>query len=184
MKVNKKMVHFKKFFSNFLYFIFYSLFFYLFIVSVISHLKKDLKFNLKYLKFVHCYVGSGSMEPTIKTEDWVIIKYISEEDKKNLKADKTEGDIVVYKDNDTKPPIIHRVIENDEVSNEITTQGDANLLPDQPIKYDRVIGKYVFRIPKSIAKIIFISSFLFFLFLTALFLFQTFSVKKKINNNK
>ncbi|WP_341266732.1 S26 family signal peptidase [Candidatus Phytoplasma fraxini] len=103
--------------------------------------------NIAIFKFDVCRVVSGSMEPTIMTYDYVLVKYLSPYDKPKLKGVKTEGfqnsDIVIFQDDSKPVPIIHRVIENLIESNKIKTRGDANTADDAPIPYDRVLAKYV-----------------------------------------
>jgi len=60
------------------------------------------------------------------------------------------GDVIVYSVNSNIPPIIHRVVEIENVNNEFffTTKGDHNQIADpQPVSQTRVVGKAVFRIP-------------------------------------
>lgn len=86
-------------------------------------------------------VPTASMEPTIKTGDYVIFYKIS--------YDEVEvGDIIVYKSkaSDTNGMfIIHRVIEIKE--GYLVTKGDNNALADsEEITSDMVYGKYCFTV--------------------------------------
>jgi len=77
-------------------------------------------------------VKTGSMEPTIKPGDYIIIKSSS---KYKL------GDIVTYK-NDKDEYITHRIVAiNKDI---IVTQGDANNTIDEPIKKEQILGKVTY----------------------------------------
>ncbi len=79
-------------------------------------------------------VLSGSMEPAISVNDLVIIK----------KADNINvGDIVVYQKNYSLT--IHRIIQKN--GKQITTQGDANNMSDEPIDIGAVKGVMVGKVP-------------------------------------
>ncbi|MBO4363298.1 MAG: signal peptidase I [Clostridia bacterium] len=81
-------------------------------------------------------VLTGSMEPTLQVNDLVVVKA----------ADSfAVGDIVVFQQGDTL--VIHRIIEIDEETAMIKTQGDANNVDDGWISLSTVKGKYSFRIP-------------------------------------
>ena len=79
---------------------------------------------------------SGSMEPTYHVNDLIFAVKA-----KNFKV----GDIVVYQTGGT--PVVHRVVETDEEAGTITTKGDANNAPDEPITISRVKGRVLFAIP-------------------------------------
>jgi len=79
-------------------------------------------------------VTSGSMWPALKAGDLVILKGVDSAEELNV------GDIIAFEHEGGFA--IHRVIQVDGES--ITTQGDANRKPDEPITFDDVIG----RIPK------------------------------------
>lgn len=79
-------------------------------------------------------ITSGSMWPSLKKGDLVLIKGI--EDKDEIR----EGDIVVYRN--PKGFTIHRVIKTEE--NTLITKGDANNVSDPAIKYEEVIGKTLY----------------------------------------
>jgi len=77
-------------------------------------------------------VSSGSMEPTIKISNLIIVKRTS---------DFKEGDIVTYKRGSEY--ITHRIVDiQDE---QIITKGDANNTTDRPIKRNQIIGKYIYQ---------------------------------------
>lgn len=79
-------------------------------------------------------VLSGSMEDTLSVNDVIIVR---ESDSYDVK------DIVVY--DDGKALIVHRIIEKD--GDMITTKGDANTTPDEPVNISSVKGKVVFSVP-------------------------------------
>ena len=79
-------------------------------------------------------VLSGSMEPTLKTNDLVIVTH-----RDSYEVD----DVVVYEDNQSL--VIHRIIETDGSS--VITQGDANNIPDEAIDESQIKGAMLFRIP-------------------------------------
>ena len=79
-------------------------------------------------------VLTGSMEPTLKINDFVIIKK-----PKNIKV----NDIISYDDNGEKE-VLHRVVKIDGET--ITTKGDANNTEDMPINVKQVTGVYIGRI--------------------------------------
>ncbi|MDY0210032.1 MAG: signal peptidase I [Acholeplasma sp.] len=77
----------------------------------------------KYVKiFNHSYsvVGSGSMEPTIKTGEFIIIKYVSFDDVYQSVLD-GETPIIAFK---TDKNIVHRAIRVDNGT--LVTKGDFN----------------------------------------------------------
>ena len=79
-------------------------------------------------------VLSGSMEPTFYTGDLIVVR----------ECDTVAvNDIVVFQDGGSL--VVHRVIalEGDTV----TTQGDANNVPDDPISRSDVKGRVLFWIP-------------------------------------
>lgn len=79
-------------------------------------------------------VQSGSMEPTYYTGDLLFVK---------AQSDYSAGDIVVYQSEGIL--VVHRVIEID--GGTVTTQGDANNVPDKPFDASCIKGSVVGRIP-------------------------------------
>lgn len=79
-------------------------------------------------------VLSGSMEPELSVND-VIIVHEDNNDK--------IGDVVVYQNGSEL--IVHRIIDIDNET--ITTKGDANNTPDEPINKKNIKGTVVFTIP-------------------------------------
>lgn len=81
-------------------------------------------------------VLSGSMEPTLRVNDVIIVR----------KAESYEvGDIVVY--DSGRELIVHKIIEKN--GDTFTTQGEANNTADDPIRAEVVKGKVVFTIPQA-----------------------------------
>ena len=89
-----------------------------------------------YFGYTFFEVASGSMKPTLKINDVIIVK-IGHDDLK-------KGDIIAFKGEDAI--ITHRIlfIEGDV----ITVKGDNNSVVDKPIKQSQVIGKIVKVLPK------------------------------------
>jgi signal peptidase len=89
-------------------------------------------------------VTSGSMEPTFEIGHLLVLQSQAPEDI-------TVGDIVVYNANwHTRAPVVHRVIQIENVSGEYRyyTQGDANPTADDGYRtYDDIIGVVVLAIP-------------------------------------
>lgn len=81
-------------------------------------------------------VLSGSMEPTLSTNDLVIVKRCDSYDVQ---------DIVVFRSGNSM--VIHRIIEIDETL--VTTKGDANNAADEPFETDQIYGKMIARIPHA-----------------------------------
>ncbi|MCR5185612.1 MAG: signal peptidase I [Clostridia bacterium] len=78
-------------------------------------------------------VASGSMEPYLKINDWIIIK-----SSKNY----SENDIVSFEDGNYYTT--HRIVKIE--NNIVTTKGDNNNTNDEPITMDKIKGKLLFRI--------------------------------------
>lgn len=88
------------------------------------------------LGFGVAVVLTGSMEPTLKENDLVIVTRAGEY---------SVGDIVVYSTGGT--PVIHRIVELDEESGVAVMKGDANNAPDGPITVSRIKGRMALRVP-------------------------------------
>lgn len=83
-------------------------------------------------------VASGSMEPTLLVGDMIIIDTKID----NYKKD----DIITFYDSEGSF-ITHRIVSiNDK---EMITKGDNNNTNDDPSSTDKIVGKYVFKIPKG-----------------------------------
>lgn len=79
-------------------------------------------------------VLSGSMEPTIMTDELIIVK--AEE---GYETD----DIVVFQSGKTM--IVHRIVDTDGVT--ATTRGDANNTDDEPIEVTQIKGRVIAHVP-------------------------------------
>lgn len=96
-------------------------------------------------------VISGSMEPAIPTGSLVVVKDVED-------ATVEDGDVIAYySDSDNGAIITHRVVDNQIISGQFITKGDANDANDPtPVDYDRYIGKVVL----SVKYLGYIASFL------------------------
>ena len=72
-------------------------------------------------------VLTGSMEPTIMTDDLIFVRAETEYD---------VDDIVVYQSG--RMLVVHRIVDID--GDMVTTQGDANNVADEPVDISRVKG--------------------------------------------
>lgn len=134
-----------------------------------------------YFGYTFFEVASGSMKPTLKINDVILVKIGNE----NLK----KGDIIAFNTDDAI--ITHRILFID--GRIITVKGDSNNVVDQPIVVDQVIGKVVKVFPKLgiWKKVITEPKILLGIFITLLlFNFalsydvnKTFKEKKKKNDN-
>jgi len=89
-----------------------------------------------YFGYTFFEVASGSMKPTLKINDVILVKISND----NLK----KGDIIAFNTDDAI--ITHRILFIDDRI--ITVKGDNNNVIDQPIVVDQVIGKVVKVFPK------------------------------------
>ncbi|MEM2736986.1 MAG: signal peptidase I [Thermoproteota archaeon] len=103
-------------------------------------------------------VGGRSMEPTLYVGDLVF----------SVKGNYTVGDIVVVEGVNRVNCIVHRVVEISESS--VTTKGDANPGPDNPISRKHVLYKVVFIVPRLlwIPPFLAVSFFIVFRYLKSL----------------
>lgn len=87
-------------------------------------------------------VISGSMEPAIPTGSLVYVE-------RTEPAEVEEDDVIVfYSAMETGGVITHRVVQNQVVSGQFITKGDANEQEDlAPVEYDRYIGRVRVHIP-------------------------------------
>ena len=84
------------------------------------------------------------MEPEIPVGSMVYVKSI------NPKELQEKDVVAFYGGRDTNAIITHRVVDNNEISGQITTKGDANKTEDMnPVSYSDVIGIVEYTIPKA-----------------------------------
>lgn len=100
--------------------------------AVVYGLPRFLSWSLK-TPYPMAAITSGSMWPSLKEGDLVFIKGSLK--KEDLKV----SDIVVYRNDKGGSFTIHRIVKLSE--NDFTTKGDANFQEDNPIPYDRLIGR-------------------------------------------
>lgn len=91
-----------------------------------------------YFGYTFFEVASGSMKPTLKINDVILVKI----GKDNLH----KGDIIAFYGDDAI--ITHRILFIDDDYKVITVKGDNNNVVDKPIVIDQVIGKIVKVFPK------------------------------------
>ena len=102
------------------------------ILIKVSYSKFILKENpVKLFGFAFLIVGTGSMEPEIKTGELIIIK-----EESNYK----KGDVITFVDKDGFLTT-HRIIEMKNKN--LITKGDSNDLEDEEIIIENVKGKVV-----------------------------------------
>ncbi|MEK9150772.1 MAG: signal peptidase I [Patescibacteria group bacterium] len=89
------------------------------------------------------YSGEGSMYPTIKIGDLIVLKTVNPKTTAEFK----EGMIIAFDDNDYEQRIIHRVIFIRET--EIITKGDFNQYQDSSMPVSQIKEVYFFKIPTS-----------------------------------
>ena len=89
-----------------------------------------------YFGYTVFEVASGSMEPTLYTNDVILIKLTKE----NL----NQGDIIAFKNDNAI--ITHRIIFID--GDTLTVKGDNNNTIDMPIKRSQIIGEVIKVYPK------------------------------------
>ena len=89
-------------------------------------------FNTSLFGYRVFKVGSGSMKPTLKVNDLILVKK-----QKDYKVD----DVITFKlDNDY---ITHRIIETNKTR--VVTKGDANNVADQDFSKKKIVGKVVYK---------------------------------------
>ena len=111
---------------------------YLYIVVSPKIFKNFYPFGIKT-----AIVLTGSMEPTLNIDDFVILR--------ELKGRVNVNDIVSYKRPGEKTEVLHRVVSVDK--NIVITKGDANNKEDDPIDVMQITGVYVRKV-KYLGKII------------------------------
>lgn len=106
----------------------------LLLICNVLYQKFIIKKNLVDILGYSCLIiKSGSMEPTLKINDMILIK---KENNYNL------NDIVAYNVNN-KYLVTHRIVDTDE--NQYITKGDINNVNDTSINKSQIEGKVIFR---------------------------------------
>ena len=111
------------------------------ILSIVSNTKSGISSIFGYMPMK---VLTGSMEPSIKVGDIVVVR-------KRPVSDIKIGDVITYK-TEGNIYITHRVVQIFTEGNDLKfkTKGDANNIEDKDSIYeDQLIGKLAFRIPKG-----------------------------------
>lgn len=104
-----------------------------------------------FLGYKNFIISSGSMEPTLKIGDIIIVK-----ENEQLSV----NDIISF-NNSGNAIVTHRIIEIIEKDNNIyyKTKGDANNSSDEELlEKENIEGKYVFKIPKVGKAIMFLQT--------------------------
>lgn len=105
------------------------------IVVTVLYINYQIKIQNKSYANIFGYtmfvVKSGSMEPTISTDDIILVKI--------QQNDLNVNDIISYEEDNMI--ITHRIIEVQQ--NDITTKGDNNNTQDGLTKREKVIGKVI-----------------------------------------
>lgn len=83
---------------------------------------------------------TGSMEPAIPVNAWVLLHATNELDVGDIIAFQTAGET----------PVTHRITEMNGAS--ITTKGDVNNISDESIHREDIIGKVILIVPPNIMK--------------------------------
>lgn len=112
------------------------------LILVILVLGSKLTKSRDIFGFTPLKVLSGSMDPTIKTGDLIIVRQV---DSSNIE----QGDIITFTTN-SDSLVTHRVIgvSSENGSYRFQTKGDANNIEDKDlVAGNQVIGKYAFRLP-------------------------------------
>ena len=94
-------------------------------------------------------VQSGSMSPSVRTGDVVVVKNVAQSQRSSLQV----GDVVTFKAANNQAKLItHRIVGVRHLPNGetfYTTKGDANEVQDSALLTpDRVIGEVEFRVPR------------------------------------
>ena len=85
-------------------------------------------------------VLTGSMEPELPVGSLLVIQPVS--------YDEIEiGNDITFVRDKNLTLVTHRVISKDDETRTITTQGIANNAPDNPTRFENVVGKVVYHIP-------------------------------------
>ncbi len=104
--------------------------FYVFVVVSTHYFRNFYPFGIRV-----AVILSGSMEPELKINDFVIVRKA-----KNVKV----GDIVTYRKNNKTDETIHRIVEID--GDTVITKGDANNSVDPVVRKNEITGIYIGKI--------------------------------------
>ena len=129
---------FMKYIINFIKAIFIFLIIVLCIYNVYNYINiKVLKNDLtKVDGYAVLEVVSGSMEPTIKIGDIIVI---------DTKSKTYEiGDVITFYDTNGNF-VTHRIV--DIKGGKMITKGDNNKSPDEDMNIDHIVGKYIYKVP-------------------------------------
>ena len=85
-------------------------------------------------------VLTGSMEPELPVGSLLVILPVSYEEIQI-------GDDITCVRDQNLTLVTHRVIEKDDETKSITTQGIANNAPDTPTRYENVVGRVEYHVP-------------------------------------
>lgn len=111
---------------------------YVLVVAVLVYgLPKILSWVLQ-TEYPMAAITSNSMWPVLKKGDLVLISGVNKEEI-------AVGDIVVFF-NENWAFTIHRVVELGE--EKLVTKGDANAVRDTAVRYEKVAGRLLTRVPK------------------------------------
>ena len=104
-------------------------------------LKKVLKIVLELVIYVSIFGGllwglPKGLSNYLKTP-YPMAAITSEQTKETIAV----GDVVVWRGEDGKGFVIHRVIEMREDT--FITKGDANFTDDEPVRYEQLVGKAI-----------------------------------------
>lgn len=105
-------------------------------INIYNWNAKSLTGNVLPMPFGYggAVVLSGSMEPTIMTDELIIVK---------ASDTYAVGDVVVYQTG--RILVVHRIV--DMADGMVTTRGDANNTDDAPIELSQIKGKVIKHIP-------------------------------------
>lgn len=98
-------------------------------------ISKALKMGLR----VRLRVGGQSMTPSILSRSWIVVRPLDQNEIPRI------GDVVMFLSDRAPSPcfVVHRVIWTD--GEQITTQGDSNITPDETHHYTKIVGIVVSR---------------------------------------
>lgn len=170
-----KQIKKKEFIQNLL---FYSLLILIFGASLLIYLSQQKDENdvgtYRWLNVLTNSMASDKKD-SFRQGDLIIIKKTADKDIK-------KGDIITFKMSDHNL-LSHRVIDirqNESGKTIFQTQGDMNQSPDPIVSSDRVVGKYMMKLPK-LGKIMTLIKYKWYVFIGVVILF--YFVKRVIESN-